>query len=64
MNANPTLIATQIQANFSFLLTNHILETSHLFFFIFSKAKLKVMLTFFENDESFQDREREGREEI
>ena len=61
LNENPTLIAMQIQVKLSFLLNNHILETSQLFIFIFSNAKQNLMHTILKNKESFQDREGEER---
>ena len=45
MNANPTLIGTQIQVRFVFIFNDHIFETSQLFIFIFkSKTKSNVHL--------------------
>ena len=53
MNANPTLLATQIQVKFSFIISTTFLKPRN-FSFPFSKQKLKVMLTFLEMRKAFK----------
>ena len=53
MNTNPTLLVTQIQVKFSFIISTTFLKPRN-FSFPFLKQKLKVMLTFLEMRKAFK----------